>query len=76
MRQPFPSLSFPENNYYKHVMTTVIIIIIMIIIMMMTMTRVIMINNSMKIIEATITKGVLKRKSLVAKYVIYAPKNV
>ena len=32
---------------------------------MMTMTRVIMINNSMKIIEATITKGVLKRKSLV-----------
>ena len=48
-------------------MTTVIIIIIMIIIMMMTMTRVIMINNSMKIIKATITKGVPKRKSLVAK---------
>ena len=61
-------------------MTTAIIIIIkimiMIIIMMMTMTRVIMINNSMKIIEATITKGVLKMKSVVAKYVIYAPKNV
>ena len=50
---------------------------IMIIIMMKTMMRVIMISNSMKFIAATITKGVfiLKRKSLVAKYVVYAPKK-
>ena len=49
----------------------------MIIIMMKTMMRVIMISNSMKFIAATITKGVfiLKRKSLVAKYVVYAPKK-